>query len=715
MAANGEKTAGETNGSEASGNILIKPDGDHQGQSGNQAAGTVRLVSGATGGGGGVPVQVLTPQMLASLSQQGLIIQNDGDSKGILQAVKRALPSSSAEQTVTKVVITRNPGNKTSSANASGTNPSFKLQGDSKLLGSGSPIKVITVSQGSNIPKGVVIASSPSKQTIAPSNKIALPPVKSPGKTIMLASSTTPKKIAPASNSGTVGQTILVKGSMGSTPGTITLSSGAVAKVINVMNTTVASSQVSGVAPGSAVPVQIHTAGQVQPQLTPGVTTLRPAGNLPGQGNVQAVSMPGKSFPIVRLVTVSTNTTTTATQAKPVIQLANAKPIAPAPVIAQAPAPAQAQTLSSLTTLTSTGQVGGAAPRTINIPIAPAQNVNKGAVQGGTGNQPRFIMPANAQVKIINAGKLAPGTTLLSAGGNLLQSYAVIPAHYLSQTASSQAQATTQSSSSSSSSSQSSSTSNIQPSQPQPAPIKHPSTANNGMLAGDGTGNRPRKPCNCTKSQCLKLYCDCFANGEFCRNCNCNNCLNNLDHEDERTKAVKACLDRNPMAFHPKIGKGQNGQTNRRHNKGCNCKRSGCLKNYCECYEAKILCSSHCKCVGCKNFEESPERKTLMHLADAAEVRVQQQTAARTKLSSQLQDYPTKTREFSDTGERLPFSFITKEVAEATLQCLMAQADESERSNHSSAYAESLILEEFGRCILQVIHSASKAKGVNPE
>ena len=34
--------------------------------------------------------------------------------------------------------------------------------------------------------------------------------------------------------------------------------------------------------------------------------------------------------------------------------------------------------------------------------------------------------------------------------------------------------------------------------------------------------------------------------------------------------------------------------------------------------QAKILCTSLCKCTGCKNFEESPERKTLMHLADAA-------------------------------------------------------------------------------------------------
>lgn len=45
---------------------------------------------------------------------------------------------------------------------------------------------------------------------------------------------------------------------------------------------------------------------------------------------------------------------------------------------------------------------------------------------------------------------------------------------------------------------------------------------------------RPKKPCNCTKSMCLKLYCDCFANGEFCNGCNCQNCHNNIQHESER-------------------------------------------------------------------------------------------------------------------------------------------------------------------------------------
>lgn len=66
--------------------------------------------------------------------------------------------------------------------------------------------------------------------------------------------------------------------------------------------------------------------------------------------------------------------------------------------------------------------------------------------------------------------------------------------------------------------------------------------------------------------------------------------------------------------------------------------------------KAKIMCSSICKCIGCKNFEESPERKTLMHLADAAEVRVQQQTAAKTKLSSQISDLLTRTTPVISSG-----------------------------------------------------------------
>ena len=60
--------------------------------------------------------------------------------------------------------------------------------------------------------------------------------------------------------------------------------------------------------------------------------------------------------------------------------------------------------------------------------------------------------------------------------------------------------------------------------------------------------NKKKRACNCTRSQCLKFYCDCFANGEFCQNCNCKDCQN-MEESSEREKAVKLCLERNPLAF----------------------------------------------------------------------------------------------------------------------------------------------------------------------
>ncbi|XP_035180481.1 protein lin-54 homolog isoform X5 [Oxyura jamaicensis] len=395
--------------------------------------------------------------------------------------------------------------------------------------------------------------------------------------------------------------------------------------------------------------------------------------------NVQQIQVPGSKFHYVRLVTATT--ANSSTQSASQTPSTNTQPLQQAKPV-----------------------VVNATPVRMSVPIVPAQTVKQvvpkpinPTSQIVTTSQPqqRLIMPATPLPQIQpNLTNLPPGTVLAPAPGTGNVGYAVLPAQYVTQLQQS-------SYVSIASNTGFTGTSSIQSQARLPF---------NGIIPSE-SANRPRKPCNCTKSLCLKLYCDCFANGEFCNNCNCTNCYNNLDHENDRQKAIKACLDRNPEAFKPKIGKGKEGESDRRHSKGCNCKRSGCLKNYCECYEAKIMCSSICKCIGCKNFEESPERKTLMHLADAAEVRVQQQTAAKTKLSSQISDLLTRpTPALSSGGGKLPFTFVTKEVADATCECLLAQAEQAEKLGKSKAAAERMILEEFGRCLMRVINSAGKSK-----
>lgn len=59
---------------------------------------------------------------------------------------------------------------------------------------------------------------------------------------------------------------------------------------------------------------------------------------------------------------------------------------------------------------------------------------------------------------------------------------------------------------------------------------------------------------------------------------------------------------------------------------------------------------------------------------------------------------------------RLPFSFVTSDVADVTCQCLLAQAEEAEKGNYSKAATEVLILEEFGRCLRKIIEYAHKTK-----
>eukprot|EP01083_Nonionella_stella_P198891 729844_1 len=65
--------------------------------------------------------------------------------------------------------------------------------------------------------------------------------------------------------------------------------------------------------------------------------------------------------------------------------------------------------------------------------------------------------------------------------------------------------------------------------------------------------SRGRKSCNCRRSRCLKLYCECFSRGDTCLDCNCYGCHNNDAYVDEREIAISTALSRDSTAFRPKV------------------------------------------------------------------------------------------------------------------------------------------------------------------
>uniref|UniRef100_A0A1I7XX70 CRC domain-containing protein n=1 Tax=Steinernema glaseri TaxID=37863 RepID=A0A1I7XX70_9BILA len=233
-----------------------------------------------------------------------------------------------------------------------------------------------------------------------------------------------------------------------------------------------------------------------------------------------------------------------------------------------------------------------------------------------------------------------------------------------------------------------------------------------------------KKPCNCSKSQCLKLYCECFASGEFCMDCNCKDCHNNMDYESERTRAVKATLERNPHAFRPKIGIGKKGPVDieRLHRRGCHCKKSNCLKNYCECYEAKVPCTERCKCCGCRNTEaerayrDNYRMKASPGLIGLAAAGSMEPRSTSPFSEEECDELPTPKKPLDPKALKgCPWYYLNDEVIEATTTCLLTAVARMEPHNPHDREVEEAVLNEFSLSLGKVVESAMASITIDDE
>lgn len=107
----------------------------------------------------------------------------------------------------------------------------------------------------------------------------------------------------------------------------------------------------------------------------------------------------------------------------------------------------------------------------------------------------------------------------------------------------------------------------------------------------------------------------------------------------------------------------------------------------------------YCDQLGCRNIDDSFESQDRDSLNESNHKRSYSQCEDSTA---------SQTAQNSTIPAKRACNFITSDVIEATIQCVIAQADDCQKNNYDARISERKILEEFGRCLVEIIDFSKK-------
>mmetsp|Transcript_32849 Transcript_32849/g.75627 ORF Transcript_32849/g.75627 Transcript_32849/m.75627 type:complete len:162 (+) Transcript_32849:1189-1674(+) len=107
----------------------------------------------------------------------------------------------------------------------------------------------------------------------------------------------------------------------------------------------------------------------------------------------------------------------------------------------------------------------------------------------------------------------------------------------------------------------------------------------------------------CTTNPCVYLH---FGQAEVCNteSCSCVACGNDSIYNRGREHAVMVALSRSTSAFaqsRPTKRERREAKMESTNLRVCHCRKSRCVKKYCDCFFVGVRCNSRCQCLDCSN------------------------------------------------------------------------------------------------------------------